>query len=147
MTWAIGAVVVLLFGLPLAAVWWSRRAMWSRLRAGRDDDPFGDTMRKHGLGPAAMARVENAVLWGKRLDDPAERAAVVDLARVSLPPPPGPRTTILLVVAAVALLGAVGAWVTTGARWSDVPWFALAIALVTGWGSGGPRRAVRRNTD
>jgi hypothetical protein len=134
-TWAIVAVVVLLVGLPLAAVWWSRRAFWSRLRAGRDRDPFGDTMRRHRLGPAAMARVENAVVWGTRLEDPAERAAVVDLARAGQSAPPTTRTRTLAVLVVVAWLTAVVAgavWATVEGRWGDVPWTTLVITAVAG---------------
>jgi hypothetical protein len=149
-TWAIGAVVVLLVGLPLAAVWWSRRAMWSRLRAGRDDDPFGDTMRRLGLGPAAMARVEDAVLWGKRLKDPAERAAVVDLARAAAPSRPTTRSRTAVVVGAVvwlAVLLAGAGWLTVEGRWDEVPWVTLVVVVLGGWGAAMPARAIRRNSD
>ncbi|GAA4333935.1 hypothetical protein [Klenkia terrae] len=149
MTWPIVVVVVLLVGLPLGAVWWSRRRFWSRLRPGRDRDVLGEVVRRHGLGPAAIARVEDAVLWGKRVDDPRERAAVVDLARASLPRPPSGRWATVVVVGAVAYLvvavaGAV--WATVQGRWDDVPWTVLLVAGLVGVGNG-PRLAIRRNTD
>lgn len=148
--WAVAVVVVLLVGMPVAAVWWSRRAFWARLRAGRERDPFGDTMRRHGLGAAAMARVEDAVLRGKRLEDPAERAAVVDLAREALPRRPASRpgaVVLLLVVAWVCLAVAGAVWATVEGRWGDVPWVPLLFGLLFGGFARGPARALRRNSD
>ena len=150
MTWPIVVVVVLLVGLPLGAVWWSRRRFWSRLRPGRGADPFGDVVREHGLGPAAMARVEDAVLWGKRLDDPRERAATVQLARASLPQrssgPASRMFSVALVVAAVVLVLVVVDDVVQGG-WEDIPWWTLLWLAASFAVGNGPRRAIRRNTD
>ena len=149
MSWPIVVVVVLVVGLPLAAVWWSRRAFWSKARPGRRDDLFGDVMRQHGLSPSAMGRVENAVLWGKRLEDPRERAAVVARARASLPGPSSTRWAKAVVWAAgiyLVLLVAGAVWATVEGRWGDLPWpVLLATVVVTSWN--GPRRAIRRNSD
>ncbi|SDH04014.1 hypothetical protein [Klenkia brasiliensis] len=150
MGWAIGAVVVLLLGMPLAAVWWSRRTFWSRLRPGKERDPFGDTMRRHELGAAAMARVEDAVLWGRRLEDPAERAAVVDLVQAGLPRPFLEGRSTWVVVAVVIWGTAVAAMVVfavVDGRWGDVNWFTLVWLAPAVWMAGNTRRAIRRNSD
>jgi len=149
-TWAIAAVVVLLVGLPFLAVWWSGRAFWSRARAGRERDPFGDTMRRFGLDAAAMARVQGAAVWGRRLDDPTERAAVVHLARGTMPRRPGSRWTTLVVLAAVGWIAVVVAgavWATVQGRWGDIPWGTLLFLVPTVWASLAPARAIRRNSD
>lgn len=149
-TWAWTVVLLLLLGLPAAAVWWSRRAAWSRLRPGRDRDVLGDVRRTHGLTPVAMGRLEAALLGGHALQDPAERAAVVALARAWEPAPPhGRRRTALLVAAAawLALLGAGAVVVAVQSRWDDVPWWALVWALPFWWTGRRTRRAVRLNTD
>ncbi|SCX55016.1 hypothetical protein SAMN03159343_3187 [Klenkia marina] len=149
MGWAIGAVLVLLVGLPVVAVWWSRRAIWSRSRPGHERDPFGDTMRRHGLGPAAMARVENAVLWGKRLDDPAERAAVVELAAEAAPRPTSRSRQWQVVSGLLWVAAAVGVlvFVVLTERWDSAYVWGLVWLIPTGWAVVGPRRALRRNSD
>ena len=152
-TIAVITVLVLLVGLPLAAVWWSRRGFWSRLRPGRERDVWGDVMRAHRLDAAAMGRVEGALWSGRRLADPTERAAVVALARASTPPGglldrrPRLALVLLAVGAVVVLFVAQAVTAAVDGRWGDVPWFTVLWLVPFGWLSAAPRRALRRNAD
>lgn len=159
MTVAFVAVVLLLVGLPALAWWVSGRAFWGRLRPGRDDDPYGDMVRKHHLGTAGIVRVESAMRTGTRLESPAERAAVVDWARTMLDQQAarasraGHRRTVALAIAGLWASVVVGLVVvaTVQRRWGDVPWSGLVIGLAAGgagwWQNRALRRAIAANSD
>ena len=71
-------IVLILVGLPLLAWWVGGRAFWSRPRPGGDDDLHRTIVLRHGLRPAEIPQVEGALTWGRQLDEPHLRAAVVD---------------------------------------------------------------------
>ena len=74
-------IVLILVGLPLLAWWVGGRAFWSRPRPGGDDDLHRTIVLRHGLRPAEIPQVEGALTWGRQLDEPHLRAAVVDWGR------------------------------------------------------------------
>ncbi|MGY1689161.1 hypothetical protein [Geodermatophilus sp. SYSU D01105] len=155
MTSAIMVVVAILLGLPLLAWWLGNRRFWSRLRPGAERDPWGDAMRRFGLTPQDAARVESAVTWGRRMDDERLRRAAVAWARDLIEQAearrrirsPWGRVAVLLGWAGVVAAGLY--WVTV--REGGVPWDAVAWWLfwpaVFAWLVGGPRRAIRVNSD
>lgn len=159
MTVAFVTIAVLLVGLPALAWWVSGRAFWGRLRPGRDDDPYGDMVRKHHLSTAGIVRVESAMRTGTRLESPSERVAVVDWARTILDqraarPNRTPRRRALARVV-------IGAWVllvlwltvvvVVERRWGDIPWTALfggVFIAGAAWVQGRAlRRAIAANSD
>ena len=83
-TAAWGTIALLVFGLPLLAWWIGSRRIWSRVELRSGTDPAAAIFRRHGLTHAQSATVTSAVTWGRALDDPAERAAAADLARLTL---------------------------------------------------------------
>ena len=156
MTVAWVALVLLLVGLPLAAWWLGGRRFWGRLRPGSEPDPYRELVRRHGLSPTEAAQVEGAVTWGRELQDPRLRAAVVDWAQ-SLQADARERSArhpwvrrvvvpLLAVLALVALAGLVHDVVTEG--WSaltDRVW-TLVWVLALAWALPRPRRAIRLNS-
>ena len=74
-------IVLILVGLPLLAWWVGGRAFWSRPRPGGDEDLHRAIVLRHGLRPAEIPQVEGALTWGRQLDEPRLRAAVVDWGR------------------------------------------------------------------
>jgi hypothetical protein len=155
----IGAVVVawvvviaLLLALPALAWFIGGRRSWNRLTPKAEPDRYRELVRRHGLRPAEAAEVEDAVSWGRELQDPRLRAAVVDWVRSSRPTParrpPTPRQRRLAVAALAVVLLAAGVGVHALAGWDAV--VMLGIALVTGEVTDrvlgrGPAQALRRN--
>ncbi|WP_222194962.1 hypothetical protein [Modestobacter italicus] len=151
-------IVLILVGLPLLAWWVGGRRFWNRLKPGRGPDPWGDFVRSHRLSPSEATAVQSAVTKGAALDDEKLRRAAVDLAEETLGQLgswPQNGTTAQRVLAAVFLLwslvfvaGLVFAVAFGGL--SDVPWFALAPAVVTGgtqiWARRRMRQAIELNS-
>ena len=154
MTAAWVTVAVLLLGVPLAAWWLGGRRFWSRLRLGRERDPWGDVVRRHRLSPGESARLSREVPKGTRYDDGRLRAAAVDLAQLELGqgllPAGASRTRRVVVVLfflwVVAVLGWIVHLVASG-RPGDVNWLTFAIwAAVFGW-LVARRRRLRRTVE
>jgi hypothetical protein len=150
-TGAIIAVGVILLGLPLLAWWLGNRGFWSRLRPGADPDPWGDAMRRSGLTPQETAQVESAVTWGRRMEDERLRRAAVAWTRHLIEQAAARRRIRSQWGRAAVLLGLVGvvaAWlVWTTLRDGEFPW-GVVVWWVLCWSlTGGPRRAVRVNSD
>jgi hypothetical protein len=163
MTIPLVAVVVIAVGLPLAAFWVGGRRFWGRLRgrsyAGeRQGVLYRDMVRKHHLRPAEIAQVEGAVTWGRRLEDPRLRLAVVDWAQAlradaDIRRAAHPRRRRLLLVLLVVWVGAVVTAIALGIGSRD--WGGLARTLVYALVFGlpgylaqrGPRRALELNSD
>ena len=154
MAWA--ALAVLVVGLPLAAWWIGGWRFWGRATPGSERDVYREMVRRHALRPAEAAQVEGAVTWGRELQDPRLRAAVVDWAqalqaearersarhpwvrRVALP--------VLVVAGVLAVAGLVHEVLTEGwAALADHAWTVLWV-LVVGWLAPRPRRAIARNS-
>ncbi|WP_369138274.1 hypothetical protein [Modestobacter versicolor] len=146
-------IAVLLVGLPLAA-WWvgGRSAFWSRAEARQVPDVHREMVRRHALRPAEAARVEAAVTWGRELEEPRLRAAVVDwaearraeLVRWSLDHPRAAALRVWVLGLWATLTVAALVFAVVGNRWGDVPWVGAV------WWCAGPvaglfqRRALRR---
>jgi hypothetical protein len=151
-------VVVIAVGLPLLAWWIGGRPFWNRSYGQTHGELFRDIMRRHGLRPGEMAQVEGAATWGRRLDDPRLRAAVVDWAtsmqariddtRARHPWRRG--LALLLIVVWAGALVATAVHSAAAGEWDRIVTF-LVIALFGGWTSGkaagGPRRAIRLNSE
>ena len=80
---ALLVAVAVLVGLPLLALGVSRWRGWSRLRPGREDDPWVDLQRRHHISPQEMQRtmlyLGSREQWPRPpIDDPVLRAVVVD---------------------------------------------------------------------
>lgn len=152
------AVGVILVGLPLAAWWLGGRAFWNRRRPTTDVDLYRQIVRRHRLHPAEAPRVEAAVTWGRRLDDPRLRAAAVDWAR-SLQELAAerrerhPRRRRVLLVLAPLYVGGVVAfavWRVVHGDWDNLirlVAYGLTFVVVTFLMVRGPRRAIERNSD
>jgi hypothetical protein len=131
------SIVVLLVGLPLLAFWLGGLRSWSRLRPGRDADPWGDVVREHRLTAGEAATVTAAVNRGRRLEDERLRRAAVDLARQALAGSGWRaggrvRRVVLLLVALWLLLQVVGIVIAVATRGlDDVPWVSV-VALIGG---------------
>jgi len=150
------ALAFLLVALPLAAWWLGGRRFWSRLTPGGEPDLYRELVRRHSLSPGEAAEVESAVSWGRELQDPRLRAAVVDWAR-SLQADARersgqhPRIRRVLVPLAVAAGLLVVAGVVHEVRqegWSAVTdhvW-ALLWLVPMAWLSPRPGRAIKRNS-
>jgi hypothetical protein len=148
-------VVAILLRLPLLAWWVGSRRVWSRLRPGADPDPWGDAMRQFGLTPQEMAQVESAVTWGRRLDDERLRQAAVRWARQLIEQAQARRRIrsrsgrLALLLGLVVVLAAGISWMAVredGFPWNAVVWWVIWPAVI-GWMVGGPRRALRVNSD
>ena len=76
-------IVLILVGLPLFAFWLGGRRSWSRVEALHQDamQQERDWTARHRLTHVEAAAVQRAILWGRGLDDPRLRAAVVDRVR------------------------------------------------------------------
>ena len=131
MTGAWTAIGLIGLGLPLLAWWIGGRRLWSRLRPGRESDPWGDTVRRHGLRPAEVARVRQAVTSGQELPDPRLRAAAVDWAEQELTVGRAPAPTWVRVLLAVWLTVVVVriAFLLAEGRAGDVNWVAVIFAI------------------
>lgn len=80
---AAGVAVLLLVGLPLLAWGVSRWRGWSRLRPGREDDPWVDVQRRHRITPLEMQQtmfyLGSREQWPRPpIEDPVLQAVVVD---------------------------------------------------------------------
>jgi hypothetical protein len=80
---AVGVAVLVLVGLPLLALGVSRWRGWSRLRPGREDDPWVDVQRRHRITPLEMQQAISYIgsreQWPRPpIEDPVLRAVVVD---------------------------------------------------------------------
>lgn len=156
MTAAWVTIAVLVLGVPLAAVWLGGRRFWSRLRPGREPDPYGDLVRHHGLTPAEAVRLSREVPQGTRYDDDRLRRAAIDMAEMQLGqglfPEGASRTQRVLVVLLflwiTAVVGRVVFLVVAG-RPEDVNWFSgLLWASLLVWHlhrRRGLRRTIARN--
>ena len=157
----IGAVLVawvlvaaLLLVLPALAWWIGGRAGWNRLSRTAEPDRHQELVRRHGLRPVEAAEVEKAVTWGRELQDPRLRAAVVDWVQSSRPAlQPGRRRRPRWQLA-FAVLGLLA--ISTGAcalAYRLGGWGGLLFAIVmlgggevADWVIGrGPAQALRRN--
>ena len=153
--WAV--VVALLLALPALAWWVGARDVWSRPGRKSQPDLYRQLVRRHSLRPAEAAQVEGAVTWGRELQDPRLRAAVVDWAqslqrvadkRAAAHPRRAGLLRVLgvlwLVLAAGALLGAVldGNWT----QLVSASFWPLIMAVPMAKAIGGPRRAIERNS-
>ncbi|MGY2129594.1 hypothetical protein [Blastococcus sp. SYSU DS0617] len=155
---AIGTILLILIGLPLVAWWLGGRSFWSRARTGAERDLYREIVRRHGLRPAETPKVESAVTWGRRLDDPRLRAAAVDWATSSQDEmaeyrrrnPLARRLMVgLLFLWLLLVLGRALAAVVEG-RWGSAAWQLLWLATLVApmalfsWRM---RRAVELNRD
>ena len=150
-------VVALLFVLPALAWWVGARDVWSRPSKKSEPDLYRELVRRHSLRPAEAAQVEGAVTWGRELQDPRLRAAVVDwvtsLQRVAderANRRPRARR-VVRVLGVVWLVFAIGWLVLTVARgdWERLLvtfFWPLVMAVPLTRLSRGPRRAVERNS-
>jgi hypothetical protein len=77
-------IALLVLGLPLLAWWIGGRRIWSRVEIRSGADPASAIIRRYGLTHAQAATVTSAVSRGQALDDPAQRAAAVELAQLTL---------------------------------------------------------------
>jgi hypothetical protein len=154
-TGAVIAVVAILLGLPLLAWWVGSSRVWSRLHPGADPDPWGDAMRQFGLTPQETAQVESAVTWGRRVDDERLRRAAVQWARQLIEQAETRRRIrsrsgrLAVLLGLVAALAAGISWMAVredGFPWNAVIWWVIWPAVI-GWMVGGPRRAIRVNSD
>lgn len=145
-------VVALLLALPALAWFIGGRKSWNRLTPEAEPDLYREMVRRHGLRPAEAAEVENAVTWGRELQDPRLRAAVVDWVQSSRPAPvrsPRPRWQRLLAMALLSVVVlASGFLLHALLGWSGV--VLLVTVLVVGEVAdrvvgGGPAQALRRN--
>jgi len=151
--WVIIGLLVL--GVPLLAWWIAGRPVWGRLRPGAEADPWRDAMRRYRLTPQDTAKVESAVGWGRRLDDPSLRPAAVAWAQSVLDQQAARRArrplwvrvigTALILIA----LGVAVAWQVGGD--DEFPWGVIVYWLLSGllgyWTASAPRRAIRLNSD
>ena len=151
------AVVLLLFALPVLAWWVGARDVWSRQGKRTEPDLYREMVRRHGLRPAEIAEVEGALTWGRELDDPRLRAAVVDWAQTlqhreeerRARYPRARRVARLLWLVWVVLAIAALAFAVARGEWGRV-FNTLFWPLVLAWpmsrAVGGPRRAIERNS-
>ncbi|CCH88004.1 membrane protein of unknown function [Modestobacter italicus] len=154
------AIAFFLVVLPLGAWWLGGRSFLDRPNAAAEAAALGRTVaQRHGLRPVQAALVQKAVTWGHRLEEPALRAAAVDLAeqvidahrrrRAARPALSG----LLVVVLALWLSFVVARLVfaVAAGRWGDVNWSTAVLYAACGWWAwrlhSGPRRAVERNSD
>jgi hypothetical protein len=144
-------IALLAVGAPLVAWWLGGRRFWERLRPGREPDPWGDVLRRHGLSAGEAARLAREVTRGRRFDDERERRAAVDLARLQLGQglfTDGASSTRRLLVVAlflwlIAVLGRAVHLVVSG-RPEDVNWvFVLIWSGFLVWDQA-RRRGLRR---
>ena len=131
---------VLLLGVP-AAAWWigGRSRFWRRAEARQVPDLHREMVRRHGLSAAEIPRVTGALTWGRELQDPRLRAAVVDWAqaqraelvawRVAHPRLAALRGWLVALWCLVTV--AVAVFAVAQDRWGSVPWFA-AVYWFTG---------------
>ncbi len=156
MTGAWVAVGLLLLGLPLLAWWVGGRRFWARLERLAGSDLYREMVLRHRLRPAEIAQVEGAVTWGRELQDPRLRAAVVDWARTLRAEQEErgrrhPRRrrvvwAICVVWLTVAVASLISRIVQEG--WTevfDLWWMALWLAVIV-WTSRAPGRALRLNS-
>jgi hypothetical protein len=162
-TAGIVAVVVIAVGLPLAAFWVGSRRFWSRLRpralaTDRQGALYREVVLRHRLRPSEIAQVEGAVTWGRRLEDPRLRLAVVDWAQALRADADRrraahPRRRRLLVVLLVVWVGAVVTAIALGIGTRDwgvlarTLFYALVFGLPGYLAQRGPRRALELNSD
>ena len=154
MTAAWLTIAVLLLGVPLAAWWLGGRRFWSRLRLGRERDPWGDVVRRHRLTPGESAQLSRDVPKGTRYDEDRLRAAAVDLAQLELGqgllPAGASRTRRVLVVLAfcwiLAVLGRITYLLADG-RPEDVNWVSVLIWIGLFAWFGRRRRGLRRTME
>ncbi len=146
--------MLILAGLPLLAWWVGGRQFWSRSRAASEPDLYRELVRRHALRPAEAAQVEGAVTWGRELQDPRLRVAVVDWAtslQAGARARAARRPWVGRVMLLVWLVIAIGGLVRIAA---DQDWGQLAVILF--WpvvlsvpltrAVNGPRRAIRLNS-
>ena len=146
-------------GLPLLGWWVGGRSMVLRMISRDQAGSCAAAVRGRALAPEQLARVRCAMTSGRRLDDPAERAAVVcwgrsviadDAARASR----HPRLHRALLVAVLlwgAALATIAVLVLVQGHTDRVPvipivWWLLFAALTLHHRLT-VRRAVRRNSD
>jgi len=122
-----------LVALPLAA-WWvgGRRRFWSRAESRQVTDLHLEIVRRHGLTATEIPQVTGALTWGRELQDPRLRAAVVDWAqaqradlvawRVAHPRVAALRGWLIGLWSLVTVAAVVFLVVPDG--WGGVPWFA-----------------------
>jgi hypothetical protein len=148
---AVGACLV---ALPALAWWTGRRPRWDRLTPHREPDVYRELVRRHALRPAEAAEVENAVTWGRELQDPRLRAAVVDWVRSTRPvaePVGRRRPRWQLALAWLVVLGIPAGLCALAFRLGG--WYGLLFTVVVlgggqvlDWAIGrGPQRALQRN--
>ena len=126
-------VVLLVVGLPLAA-WWAggRRRFWAQAEARQVTDLHREMVRRHGLTAVEIPQVTGAVTWGRELQDPRLRAAVVAWAQAQRDESAAWRAAHPRVVALRGWLVGLWALLTVAGivflvvqdRWGSVPWFA-----------------------
>jgi hypothetical protein len=155
---AVISIVLVLAGLPLFAWWLGGRSFWSRAERRGQPDVLGDMVRRHGLRPGEIPTVEGAVTWGRRLEEPRLRAAVVDWATAIRTAqaerrrrnPLARRVVLaLLFVWLLAVVLRAGHAAFEG-RWGDLAWGALWLAVLVVPQLAFPwrlRRAVELNRD
>ncbi|MPQ99612.1 hypothetical protein GB931_17150 [Modestobacter sp. I12A-02628] len=146
-------------GLPLLGWWVGGRSMALRVLTRDQAGACSEAVQGCSLTPAQQANVRRAMSSGRRLDDPAERAAVVgwaqatidrDAARARRRPVAHRALRVALVLwGAAMLVGTV--YVVAHSHVEDVPvfplaWYALFAAL-TLHHRATLRRVVRNNSD
>ena len=70
MTAALVVVAVIAVGFPLVAWWLGGRRFWAALSGPARRDLHADMVGKHRLGPADIAAVQQAMAWGRAVEDP-----------------------------------------------------------------------------
>lgn len=142
--------------LPALAWWVGGRARWDRLTPRSEPDLYRELVRRHALRPAEAAEVESAVTWGRELQDPRLRAAVVDWVRSTRPvPEPGrrgrPRWQLALAWSFVLGLPAgLCALAFRLGGWDGLLFVVVVLVggqLLDRLVGRGPQRALRRNGD
>ena len=148
---------VLLVGVSLLAWSLGGQRFWRRFPSTSEPDALREMARRHGLSLDEVARVEDAVAWGRELTDPRLRAAVVDRGqalereaaerrrRHPVAHLVGWSLLLLVVVLDVGRL-VHGVWTEGWQGLLDLPlWSLLLIPAVLAMRA--PRRAVRRNSE
>jgi hypothetical protein len=152
------SIVLILAGLPLLAWWLGGRSFWSRAERRGQPDVFGEMVRRHGLRPGEIPTVEGAVTWGRRLEEPRLRAAVVDWATTMRRQQAerrrrNPRARRVVIALLFLWLLAIVLRVAHAAfegRWGDVAWGLAWLGLLVAPQFAFPwrlRRAVELNRD